>query len=292
MGERYNGRKRRTWLIPAFGVSVILHLIMLVFSVIWEDMFLLEGSRDNDSVAEQNRRMTFEFIETPDDADEREHSQPSNLVSDKQLRARDKNTQSLASAGHPFQQGRSDLKSITAGGIHGSALDYRNADKNQPASLQDMTESRSPDGILMPPPFHKDRLTVREPFRALSSPAGAPDYHHTESSVPEFGSIRFNTYNWEYAPYLRKLKKRIQEHIFPPPIFTHLGFGGKNIIRFRIFLDGSTDEPALLGYAGEKALAETSEDAVRLSTPFWPLPVNFPEEYLEVTAEFHYIGYQ
>ena len=39
---------------------------------------------------------------------------------------------------------------------------------------------------------------------------------------------------------------------------------------------------------GEKALIETSKRAVQVSAPFPPLPEDFPEKYLVVTASFHY----
>jgi outer membrane biosynthesis protein TonB len=69
---------------------------------------------------------------------------------------------------------------------------------------------------------------------------------------------------------------------------THLGFGGSNVVRFRIFPKGHLEGPEVLGYNGEKALIETSKRAVQVSAPFPPLPEDFPEKYLEVTASFHY----
>lgn len=45
----------------------------------------------------------------------------------------------------------------------------------------------------------------------------------------------------------------------------------------------------ILGSEGSQALIETSKKAVELSAPFWPLPDDFPREFLEVTAKFHYI---
>ena len=35
-------------------------------------------------------------------------------------------------------------------------------------------------------------------------------------------------------------------------------------------------------------LLETSRNAIRVSAPFKPLPGEFPEQYLEVTARFYY----
>jgi TonB family protein len=114
-------------------------------------------------------------------------------------------------------------------------------------------------------------------------------YQQTVSSAANQGGISFNTYDWDFAPYLIRLKKRIERNIYPPPAFTHLGIGGSNIIRFRISRDGTVTGPEVLGSEGEKALIETSKRAVEVSAPFWPLPEDFPRDYLEVTAKFFYV---
>jgi hypothetical protein len=46
--------------------------------------------------------------------------------------------------------------------------------------------------------------------------------------------------------------------------------------------------PQVLEYSGEKALIETSKKAIQVSAPFRPLPEDFPEKYLQVTARFQY----
>ena len=62
--------------------------------------------------------------------------------------------------------------------------------------------------------------------------------------------------------------------------------------RFRITRDGQLIGQKILGYEGEKALIETSKRAVEVSAPFWPLPDDFPQDYLEVTARFYYIVHE
>ena len=46
----------------------------------------------------------------------------------------------------------------------------------------------------------------------------------------------------------------------------------------------------VLEYIGHKTLMETSVRAIEVSAPFKPLPVDFPEDYLEITAQFYYFN--
>ena len=104
------------------------------------------------------------------------------------------------------------------------------------------------------------------------------------------GGLSFNTYNWEFAPYMIMLKAKIQSNIFPPLAFTKLGIiSGITLVKFRIYPDGKMEQLEVLGYKGHKSLMETSYNAIRISAPFPILPENFPEEYLEITGKFVYI---
>ena len=115
-----------------------------------------------------------------------------------------------------------------------------------------------------------------------------PASKEKNSNAPDRGAISFNTYDWNYAPYLLKLKHRIQKYIYPPAIFTQLGLGGQNIISFRIYPNGILEQVRVLDYSGEQSLVVTSKNAVTYAAPFPPLPDDFPEKYLEVTARFDY----
>ena len=106
----------------------------------------------------------------------------------------------------------------------------------------------------------------------------------------EKGGLSFNTYNWEFAPYLLMLKAKIQRNIFPPLAFSQLGIiSGVTLLKFRIYPDGRMEALKVLGYNGHKSLMETSYNAIRVSAPFPKLPENFPEEFLEITGKFVYI---
>jgi len=111
-----------------------------------------------------------------------------------------------------------------------------------------------------------------------------------KSGGQELGYFTFSTYQWDYAPYMRYLKKHIQQHIFPPEAFTRLAqISGYTRLRFKILPDGRITALKVLEYGGHRSLMETSIRAITLSAPFKPLPRDFPENYLEVTCSFWYV---
>ncbi|MCK7513172.1 MAG: TonB C-terminal domain-containing protein [Desulfobacterales bacterium] len=106
---------------------------------------------------------------------------------------------------------------------------------------------------------------------------------------PRSGGLSFNTYDWDFAPYMLALKERISRNIFPPLAFSQLGMiDGDTMLRFKIYPDGRLADLELLGYTGHRTLMETSRFAVTTSAPFPTLPADFPKSYLEVTAKFSY----
>jgi outer membrane biosynthesis protein TonB len=154
---------------------------------------------------------------------------------------------------------------------------------NSPAAAEPRTTNEPASS------FSREFLTgeKRNPSRLPGSEAGRDN---RESRAPDLGSFSLNTYEWDFAPYMLWLKERIQRNIYPPPAFTHMGIiSGQTRLRFRIDRDGTLHGLELLGFEGHKSLMETSVRAVELSAPFRSLPADFPENHLEVTAQFEYI---
>ena len=111
-----------------------------------------------------------------------------------------------------------------------------------------------------------------------------------QSRAQERGGLQLSTYAWNYAPYLAYLKRLIESNIFPPAAFTQYGMiDGKTLVRFKIMRDGSMKDMEVLKSDGSPLLRETSVRAVDLSSPFRPLPKDFPDSYLEITGQFNYV---
>jgi len=284
--------RRNRFALP-LAVSLLLHVLLLVLYMLWGADYFSPGD-----AAAPSKDIVVEFL--PDEARQREiveapeHARTdtprpdARLASDKNARAMDQHPDKSSDTNVPYSEGISDIKEIKAGtrGNAGTQGNPRQAPSSKPSSREDpyATKRRQKSPAAE---FNKNVLLGRRTASGGNSETRVP-YKQTESSARNTGGISFNTYAWDFAPYLIDLKQRIQRNIYPPPAFTKLGFGGENVLKFRIYPDGRLEGLTVLGSRGEKALVQTSEKAVQMSAPFLPLPDDFPEKYLEVTANFQY----
>jgi len=128
------------------------------------------------------------------------------------------------------------------------------------------------------------------PQRDLSLPDETHDVRNEGSASATIGGISLNTTEWDFAPYLLDLKRRIRQKWIPPIAFTTLGaVHGYTWVRFRIYPDGHMEDMEVVETEGHDSLHRSSANAVKGAAPFRPLPKDFPEEYLEITFGFYYL---
>jgi len=249
--------------------------------------------------AETNeKRIAFEIIETPEESRSQVPPDQAQLLSDKNSMTRNEADQGLPNSGLPYSEGEVNTKtfpsiaSVGSQGVRSQPQDHEGKESTEaeetvnahPSSTYSYNKSYNES--YTEKKFNRNLLLGRRGESPMSDQR--PAYNQREFSADQLGGFSFNTYAWDFAPYLIELKRRIERNIYPPPAFTQLGFGGNNILRFRIFPGGQLEGPEVLGFKGEKALVETSRKSIQVSAPFNPLPDNFPEAYLEVTARFEY----
>jgi outer membrane biosynthesis protein TonB len=237
-----------------------------------------------------------EVIETPEDAKVVDKQKKANFLSDKNALARNPETNPEVDLGEAFSRGELDTHDLPAAkGSQGKPdqpkepepqrEEGKESDKEADKEFQDF----SVDGIFRS--FYENALKSQRETDKPGVKERLPGIKHDnqKSRAPDMGGLSFNTYDWEYAPYLLALKNRIQRNIFPPVAFTHLGLiSGETLLRFKIYPNGEMRDLEVLGYAGHKSLRETSINAIEISAPFPALPADFPEDYLEVTGRFTY----
>jgi outer membrane biosynthesis protein TonB len=282
-------------------ISILLHAL---FFALWEagiilDLFgkdvLLRPAADIQPIVldlrqpESERSMPREVIETPEDAKVVEKQDRADFLSDKNALARNQEPDANVPLGEAFSRGDLDTHELPRQeGPLGKTLDPAKPDVQQPEQKPQPQEQkpetadtyvnilRPPNSLPSPPPGIQERL---------------PSVRHDNpgSRVEDTGGLSFNTYNWDFAPYLIMLKHRIQRNIFPPPAFSQLGIiDGETMLRFKIYPNGQLKDLAILNYKGHESLMITSRNAVESSAPFPGLPKDFPEPYLEVTGKFIY----
>ncbi len=141
-------------------------------------------------------------------------------------------------------------------------------------------------------------------FRALDEQAAQPEafaeqsrfklganqqFNQTKFSVEEVGALSLSTYKWEWAPYVSAFKHKLYQVWFAPPAYYQLGLiHGYTLIRFTIDRDGQLIDFKVLKQVGHKSLEVASTEAIKAVFPFLPLPEDFPEENLTITAKLIY----
>ncbi|NOY79258.1 MAG: hypothetical protein GXO76_15505 [Calditrichaeota bacterium] len=277
-------------IIPFILLSLAFHLFLLwIYGVtVHFQWFPIQTKQE---ALKKNREIQFEFVETPKAAPKKPKT--ARFYSDKNSEAA--NPKKLGKKG-PLPSSRGtipnpEMSQLAAAPEKPSVVKKPKAEAEKKSVEKVLKREESPlfsSRQQTYETFSPDKLTGRR-SRPMTSPSNL-SYENAEFNVDKLGGLAFNTYDWDFAPYMIYLKKRIQQHIFPPPAFTKLGLiQGHTLLRFRIYPDGHLDKVQLVRYEGHKTLMETSVNAVEISAPFKPLPRDFPKDYLEITGSFWYI---
>jgi len=305
--------KKKSYTI-ALVISLLVHLLVLItYRPLVSFSRLLEVSSAADAnTALENLPLEFELVETPDDAAVEKPPDNAQFLSDKNARAQDQQTDANLKEGLPYSEGQTAYK-IFAGGEGVQPVPVQNAvmptpQPTEPQETQDEQQNEEPTQSEEAFTEQELALIKQEPVRQyshfsremLAGGAGKSsrrqsnfsddvNWDNREFDAKDLGGVSLSTYAWDYAPYIFYMKKRLRDHIYPPPAFMRMGaISGQVVVKFRVYPDGHTSDAQVLGYDGHKALVETSVNAVKASSPFRPLPKDFPEKYLELTWTFIY----
>ncbi len=274
-------------------LSLLLHLLFLYYFEPISSIHILPA-KDKDIALEQpeaERRLIFELVDTPERARSDTPPEHADLVSDKNTIARDNYLQKDKPLGNPYSEGDLDIKSFpSAYAANGQQFPPGRTAPTQVESPQPENDSREETGITMEKFSRRQLLRNSEQGRSEEQfEINRPLYENREFSARDLGGFSFNTYNWDFAPYMLAMKRKVERNIFPPPAFTQMGLiSGETILRFKVLPNGEIKDLEVLRYSGHPSLKETSLQAIRNSSPFKSLPVDFPEDFLEVTASFSY----
>ena len=109
----------------------------------------------------------------------------------------------------------------------------------------------------------------------------------TEESKKD-DAITFDTREYRYAGYMRKLKEKIENIWIYPPEARARGLYGDLKIRFVIEKDGRIGLIELVRTSGYKMLDDAAMKALKDGEPYWPLPEEWGMESYPVLGHFIY----
>jgi outer membrane biosynthesis protein TonB len=275
--------------------SILLHVLLFIF---WEAAIYLKIFEVNITpesppetapiVFDLQPERPREVIETPDDARTVEKQKKADFLSDKNALARNQEPITDKKIGEAFSRGVIESHDLppTQGPTGGRQVLPERQKKDQAKQTDELSIEDSAKEII------KEYVEKQQNFVPPGVKERIPGVTHDnpETMAMESGGLSFNTYDWNFAPYMLALKKRIGRNIYPPPAFTRLGLiNGTTLLRFKIYPDGQMKDLEIMGYEGHKSLMQTSNTAIEISAPFPSLPADFPESFLEVTCRFSYI---
>jgi len=281
---KINRQKRRY--IIAFILSAIFHIIfLLLFN---SDLYKIDLSRDDHDIPEQvtivfpenkPRRVVENLNENNQIPDQ------SDLLSDRNSRATNPELRDLL-GNQPAMEGNIPFENLT---------------------LPSQNKKSAP--FLPNKKFSKDMLALNksgpdaESFFSTKEPdAGRTDensqeqqettnniYDQKKFSADQLGSFSLSTYEWEWAPYINAMKRKLQQVWFAPAAYYRLGLiYGYTVIRYKVSKDGNLIGYEVLEHKGHESLRQSSINAIESLFPFKPLPANFPENTLTITAQLIY----
>lgn len=213
-----------------------------------------------------------------------EKPENSNLLSEKNSRARNPETGAQIKENSPHSEGNVNIPELS------NPLQQKRPSKpfnHKPFSSalvgkqvnpQDNPYSQSEDNK------NSEQNTVQQ-----SSTGDNQRFNQKKFSVEEVGSLSLSTYAWDWAPYISKLKAKHQSVWFAPPAYNRLGLiHGQTTIVFEISRSGNLLSAKVVNHIGHESLEVASLASIKAIFPFYPLPDDFPDDKLTITATLVY----
>ena len=266
--------------IAAFLLSLLLHILLIV-GIIWVPKPVSKAALPMDPSLSQPQydRMAFELVETPPNIPDQIPSAKTDLASDQDSRANDQNPIENLSDNLPYSEGYAEAKN------------YPQQISPEIAETEPTDQKDNPQHSENTPndAFMTALKEMQQQLQNDSQDFPEPAFKNLDSSVIDHGGFSFNTYNWDFAPYLLTMKRRIRSNMNLPYAFTNLGaVSGDIMVKFVVSPNGIVTGLKILNSDAHYSLEQSSVNAVQNSSAFDPLPRDFPEDKLVVTARFSF----
>jgi outer membrane biosynthesis protein TonB len=269
-------RRDRT-LIWAVAGSILVHAVLFVPGV--RDVFKTAAAVNQAlNQPPQDVPMEFTIVNPPETPTPPEDNKPSQFRSTVSSAASDKDPRDTG-ANKPHSEGKFPVPD-NPGHVDGN-------DGGGKSELPPMPPEEEGLGDAIKKSKWTSEISPRqEPsFADESEP-----YDEPGSARASIGGISLSTTDWDFAPYLLDLKRRIKQKWIPPIAFTALGaVHGYTWVRFKIFPDGHMEDAQIIETEGHDSLHRSSLNAVKGAAPFHTLPKDFPDKFLEIEFGFYYL---
>lgn len=279
----------------AFAASLLLHAVL--FAPVREFLPLPAGTAEVEPAAREEP-MVFRFVdrqpepaETPDE--------PSELLSATDARAAQPEAPEALPEGAAYATGPAPVPvAPRASGVEEPGAraareetpveEPAPEDRSRPAPERDAAAETGRTDPRLAMPMNRPRMREGEPGRPGAASPPVPEVDQRLTSARAGSAFSLNTTAWRWGPYMERLKRAIEGHIAPPAAFYYGTAAWITRVRFRIAPDGTLTDVRLLDHRGVDDLQYVAIDAITDAAEYEPLPTDFPEPYLEITANFYF----
>ncbi|OGQ80047.1 MAG: hypothetical protein A3F90_06000 [Deltaproteobacteria bacterium RIFCSPLOWO2_12_FULL_60_19] len=102
------------------------------------------------------------------------------------------------------------------------------------------------------------------------------------------GSIRLDSKDPKYVPYLTLIKQAVEVEWSYPPVALQYGLQGALLVEFTILGNGQVEDVRILRSSGYTVLDKEATRALRAAAPFPPIPPRVGKSPLPIVATFVY----
>lgn len=261
-------------------LSLIIHVLFLVFFT--QDMFVIDLSPEEKDLPGE---VTVVFPENKPKTiveninENREVPENSDLLSDFNSMARSR--QLLENIrNQPMNEGNTPYRNLTKPNIQNI---FKNQYQTKKFTKDALIGKQASSDIM------RNQKDQSQQQAQASQSTTNNIYDQKQFSSDQVGDISLSTYAWEWAPYINALKQKLYSVWFTPAAYHRLGLiHGYTVIEFSISKDGNLIRSKVHEHNGHESLEVSSVNAINASFPFKPLPNNFPDEMLTITARLIY----
>lgn len=150
------------------------------------------------------------------------------------------------------------------------------------AGIKDgLTEDKGGKSALKPGYSEREKIFDRGVIGGLAK-------KDSDKEKKKDDSVTFDTSEYKYKGYMKRLKERIESIWVYPPDAKVRGIYGDLKIRFTIKKDGKLGTVELVRTSGYKMLDDAAVRALKDGEPYWPLPEDWGVESYTILGHFVY----
>jgi TonB family protein len=308
----------------ALWLSVILHLFVII--LLWNSeklMMLLPHRTVNLAIrTDTDRSKDATFLELPPDAQKLTRRPDAKVISDKDRIATSKAPQinreelkKILRSAHPGQPGANVQQPPAQGQPPQTAQNQQptpapqeNAQQafpQQPPSNQTAQLQTPPQASRPKPPNFNTSMTAGSAIEQAARAAAESRGHYGSGQSGDYGlsqgrsgakaldqaEILTDTMGVDFGPYLTRITQIVRQNwynLMPPSVYPPILKQGKLSIEFVILKDGKTTGMVVHTSSGDVALDRAAWGSITASTPFPPLPKEFPGQILGLRFYYFY----